>query len=267
MYYKPITGWTDSSLQQFGVWSINMSTSDRNFSTQTRYAPQDVDIEDALNEGVIIVAAAGNDGALTDAPGGKDYNNYFITNQVAYYYTRGTSPSGADNVINVGSISSQAGANYTGSGITEPKANYSNTGPRINIYSPGTQIVSAYISQGVADARNPNYKLYRINGTSMASPQVAGVLACMLEIYPHANYKDALDYIMKYCTINQIADVNSTSISTFFYSLRGGPNKYLKYNYDRKRTGILYPNNEYAQFRPITGSQVRYPKPKIRRGG
>jgi subtilisin family serine protease len=267
-YDKPAGGWTDSIMATYGVWSIGSYTS-KEVSSVYRYAPFDADVLDAVKDGIIIVGAAGNDGMYESLPNSIDYNNALIDNGTAYFYHQGASPACAIGSITVGAVGAQQAGDYSGAGnilghtISEPKAYYSNTGPRVNIYAPGSQIMSAYISDGVTDSRNSSYKLYKIDGTSMATPQVTGVLACMLEIYPHANYEDALNYLMKFCSTNQIYDVSVYNFDNWF-SLRGGPNKYLRYNYDRKRTGLLHPNHEYAQFR---SSEVRYPKSKIRRGG
>jgi hypothetical protein len=268
LYDRPAGGWTDATLATFGVWS-QASFATKEVSSVYRYAPLDADVLDAVNDGIIIVGAAGNDGMYESLPNSVDYANALLDNGAAYFYHQGASPACAIGAITVGSVSTEAAANLSaygnvlGNTISEVKAYYSNTGPRVDIYAPGSQIMSSYISKGVTDSRNSSYKLYKIDGTSMATPQVTGVLACMLEIYPHANYQDALNYLSKTCSTNQLYEAPVSNFDNFFV-LRGGPNKYLKYNYDRKRTGLLYPNNEYAQFR---SSEVRYPKTKIRRGG
>lgn len=268
LYNRPTNGWTNADMNTYGVWSVG-SYATASVSSVYRYAPLDADVLDAVNDGIIIVGAAGNDGMYESLPGSVDYNNALIDNGAAYFYHQGASPACATGAITVGSVSSEVASNLAaygnvlGTAISEVKAYYSNTGPRVDIYAPGSRIMSAYISNGVADSRNSSYKLFKIDGTSMATPQVTGVLACMLEIYPTANYQDALNYLIKNCSTNQLYEASVANFDNFFV-LRGGPNKYLRYNYDRKRTGLLHPNHEYAQFR---SSEVRYPKSKIRRGG
>jgi hypothetical protein len=96
----------------------------------------------------------------------------------------------------------------------------------------------------------------------MASPQVCGVLACALEIYPNMAQAAAKNYITSYAKTGQLT---STSGGTSdLYDLQNGPNKYLYHNLERYTINIIFPKTNY-KFRPSTG--VVYPRPKKLRYG
>ena len=231
-----------------------------------RVAGADADIEDAYAEGIIMVGAAGNGRWKHDVPGGADWNNTFematrypdsVTQP--YYYMRGTSPTANDNsttgqfelpAICVGSIDSVS---------TDQKVAYSDCGPGVDLYAPGTHIISA-LPTGVSDPREPGYYLGKYSGTSMASPQVCGVLACALETYPHMNQVQAKAYILGHAKANQItANTNGPADGQ---DLQGSSNLFLYYNKERSTSGNTFPKLNY-QPRPTSGAV--YPRRRIRR--
>lgn len=100
-----------------------------------RNAAVDADITDAINDGIIFVGSAGNESTKIDVIGGPDYDNYFINDGERYYYHRGSSPASSHpDAICVGNLDSTS---------IEGKSQSSNAGPRVDVYSPGTNIVSA----------------------------------------------------------------------------------------------------------------------------
>lgn len=216
-----------------------------------RYAAIQSDIVDAINDGIIITGAAGNDGYKIDVTNGIDYNNYVIWNGNLLYYHRGMSPASDSNCICVGSADN---------GSNELKSNFSNCGPRIDIYAPGEAIQSSLISGPSNDTRNIAYKLGKYNGTSMASPQVTGVIACLLENYPDFNQSQVIDYLIKNSRYNQINDTNGNFEDRF--SLQGSPNRYLFYYKERSDTGSTWPKLNYLP-RPSTGRM--FPRVRVRR--
>lgn len=231
-----------------------------------RVSALDSDIEQAIDEGIIYVGAAGNGRWKHDVPGGPDWNNTFemagrYPDSVAnpYYYMRGSSPTANDNNthsdgtfdipnICVGSIDVTSG---------DAKATYSDCGPGVDIFAPGTDIISS-MTTGVNDSRNSTYKLQKLSGTSMASPQVCGVLACALEQNPHWRQEQAKAYITGIAKQNQITDTNGGPVD--FRDLQGAPDKYLFYKKERPDTGQTVPKNSPGP-RPSNG--LVYPRPKI----
>jgi hypothetical protein len=218
-----------------------------------RYYALDADVEDAIQDGIIMVGAAGNNSMKIDVDGGADYNNYFTYNFNNIYYHEGTSPGTSPGSISVGAISTL---------VSEPKASYSNCGPRVDIYAPGSFIMSSInrTDQGVVDSRNASYNIQKFSGTSMASPQVAGVLACMMEIYPNMSQQQAMQYILGYAKTSQITDTAGNY--TDFSSLQGSENKYLFYSRERALSGTTWPKTNYL-VRPLSG--VLYPRYKIKK--
>ena len=161
------SGWTLAGLEtDFGFASNKMKIN-------SDYAAINADVEDAISEGVVVVAAAGNNNFHCVPDGDPDYSNTVsFINGGTYFYNRGASPGNSLNAICVGSL---------GNRHDFRRSTFSNFGPLIDIFAPGNKILSAYNSSGIADQKYggaPNY-FYPISGTSMASPQVAGVLACL----------------------------------------------------------------------------------------
>lgn len=231
-----------------------------------RVASLDADIEDAMDEGIIFVGAAGNGRWRHCLPEDQDWDNTFemavrypasVSNP--YYYMRGTSPTANDNTVNgdydlpnicVGSMDSIQ---------IDQKVLYSDCGTGVDIWAPGTNIISS-LPSGTADPRNASYYLGKYNGTSMASPQVCGILACALEIYPHWKQEQAKAYITGIAKLNQLTGTNGGP--TDGQDLQGAPNKTLFYRKERESTGNIFPKTNY-DVRPTTGSV--YPRPRIRR--
>ena len=98
-----------------------------------------------IADGVVVVVAAGNSNA--------NACNY--------------SPSSAPNAITVGATER-----------TDRRATYSNFGTCLDIFAPGSAILSSWIGSTTATSS--------ISGTSMASPHVAGSAALLLEKTPTA---------------------------------------------------------------------------------
>lgn len=219
----------------------------------------EADIQDAIADGIVVVAAAGNEYFNVASSTDQDYNNIFYATYGGtnyYWYThRGTTPAAVPGVICVGNVSQF---------VNETKRTSSNCGTRVDIYAPGSNILSSFNSTtsygGISDSRNASYALGKISGTSMASPQVCGVLACVLETYPDFNSYDALDYIVSYSKTDQVGDTGGSTAD--LTSLQGSPNRYLYFYKERKTEGSVYPKINYKP-RPASGLVFpRYKKVK-----
>lgn len=222
------TSWSGNTAQsQYGMLNTvyNQYDSAPTYYFPIRVASVDAEIEDCIDAGIVLVGAAGNDAHKIDVVGGLDYNNYFISGVTARYYHRGATPSSVPGVVNVGSVRASS---------TEYKSAFSSCGPGITVYAPGEAIQSAMpvgssLSSGAVDhPDNSNFKLKKIQGTSMASPQVAGILACLLGSRPHYNSYDCIRWLEKTTIKNRLLDTASTNYSDIF-SLQGSPNRYLRY--------------------------------------
>ena len=233
-----------------------------------RVAALDSDIEDAIDEGILYVGAAGNGRWKHDVPGGLDWDNTFeMANRYPgsvtqpYYYMRGTSPTANDTTANGGYDIPNICVGSVDTIQVDQKVQYSDCGAGVDIWAPGTYIISA-LPSGTDDPRNSSFKIGKFSGTSMASPQVCGVIACALETYPNMTQEQAKAYIIAYAKSNQLTA--TTGGPTDSQDLQGAPNLFLFYKKEREIAGNVFPKINY-QIRPTTGSV--YPRLRIRSKG
>ena len=118
-------------------------------------------INGAVSRGTTVVVAAGNDASNVS----------------------GSLPANCANVIAVAATTS-AGA----------KASYSNFGTGIDVSAPGSSILST-LNSGTTTPGSASYASY--NGTSMASPHVAGVVAQVQSVAPTALTPAAVETLLK----------------------------------------------------------------------
>ncbi len=226
------------------------------YKTPYRHAGVDADIADAINDGVIIISAAGNSYWNCDTSSGNDYNNYVYGSGGTVYHSRGSTPSAADNVICVGSI---------GSKVAEYKSNFSNWGERVDIWAPGSDIISAVYDLSSSssygyraqDPRDSSYYLASINGTSMACPQVCGIIACLAEQEPNLTQAEALQHLKEHA----LAEVGTTgTINHSTYEAFGDShNRYAFMPKKRPDSGMTSPGQIHKN-RNTTTAGVKYPR-------
>jgi subtilisin family serine protease len=139
----------------------------------------DTAVNNLHNANVSIAVAAGNNN------GANACNN---------------SPARAANAITVGSTTQ-----------TDARSSFSNIGTCVDIFAPGSSIVSAWFTSNTAGAT--------LSGTSMASPHVAGVAALYKQANPSASSTTIRNAIVNNATTNVITNAGSGSPNRLLYSL------------------------------------------------
>jgi subtilisin family serine protease len=125
----------------------------------------------------------------------------------------------------------------------EQKAYFSESGPRVDIWAPGVMIMgayanSAYQTSAVQDPRRSGHYLNKISGTSQATPQVAGLLACLLQLRPEMTPAEAKAMLKDVALDGAIVEEGPQSYSNT-RSLLGSNNKFLFMPYSNPVRGKI----------------------------
>ncbi len=178
-----------------------------NYKTPLRVASVDADIDEMIDAGIHICHSAGNSYYTHDLTTGSDYDNTYTITAGTKYYNRGSSPYSV-NAFNVGNIDMTSA-----SATLDQKADSSVTGPAVDIWAPGTNIMSACSTtnsmSGVTGQNysgNASFKQVNISGTSMAGPQVAGIACLLLSVNPQLTPAELKALIHSLCTTDKIND-------------------------------------------------------------
>ena len=135
----------------------------------------------AVAKGLVVVVAAGNNS--TDA----------CT----------ASPASEPSAITVGATTD-----------IDTRAGYSNYGPCVDLFAPGSSITSAWHTSTTASNT--------ISGTSMASPAVAGVAALALQANPTATPAAVAKFLVDKASSNKINGAGEGSPNKLVFSLASG---------------------------------------------
>jgi subtilisin family serine protease len=155
------------------------------------------------------------------------------------------SPSRAANAITVGATTS-----------TDARASYSNWGSCVDVFAPGSGIKSTWYSSNTATNT--------IDGTSMASPHVAGIAALYLQGTPAATPAAVANAIVTTSTSGLVTGAGTGSPNLLVYSLLTGggttnPPPTTGYTYTGSLAGTgsaqIQPNGTYYQS-TVSGSHT-----------
>ena len=182
----------------------------------------DADVEELIEAGVIVCIVPGNN-YLKLHQVIPDYNNYYTNTfgQTKYYPEV---PPIVPNALMVGNIDSELD-----SGGKEQVAVSSEKGPGVDVYAPGTNIFSATSTTNrFTDGAygSTAFRIANIGGTSMASPQIAGLVAIHAEIQPNATPAQHKSWVTTNAKEQLNANGNTGSDYTNYRSLMGGTNRY-----------------------------------------
>ena len=208
-----------------------------NYFTNVRVGSVDIDIQELIDEGIHVVIAAGNQYHKIDLENGPDYNNYLVISGVTRYYHQGSSPYD-DEAFKVGNLDSSVISSNV-----EHKAHSSETGPGVDLYAPGSNVISACSNtnafSGVSYYLNSSFKQVNLTGTSQASPQVAGMIALYLQMNPGAKPDQVKKLLINTSAVNNLYNTVSNVAYTDTLSLLGGSNKMLFNQFAIREDGNL----------------------------
>jgi len=138
----------------------------------------DTAVNNLSNSGVAIAVAAGNSNANAC----------------------NSSPARAANAITVGSTTT-----------TDARSSFSNFGTCLDLFAPGSGILSSYSRSDTATAT--------LSGTSMASPHVAGAAALYKQANPSASAATIRNALVNNATTNVVTNAGTGSPNRLLYTL------------------------------------------------
>jgi len=257
-----------------------------NVNFLTNVSTLDSDLEDAINAGIIVCSAAGNENRYTDAPGGLDYDNWIVDSTYygnrnyefpfgsgnypfRVYYHRGDefARSGAINVGALGHTVNEAKAVFDPTAVTS-----SAWGPGVDVYAAGRAVIAGQEPRTAGNGiPYPGQEqdtgewdtIGFSQGTSYATPLAVGFLACLLEIYPKLTQSEVTTWVHNNATTGVMYDA-ATPVSQTGHdrvSIDGSDIGRVFYWKNHKKTVGNLANNTYGfAGRPASGAV--YPRVK-----
>ena len=213
-----------SGVQAMAFGLVQGQTYNRQFATSSRSNSTETAGDEMVNAGVIYVTSAGNSNQRLGLGLSDPHLNDYLTTLngadnragIPGSGVSGTVPSGHRNYIHPANIGYNTTTDYhpavcvgamddfIESNYQERKASYSNNGPGVDVWAPADETLSAGMRAANGDQLGTeiNFSRYNsdfvdryFNGTSAASPVVAGVVALFLESKPNATSSEVKDFI------------------------------------------------------------------------
>ena len=132
-----------------------------------------------------------------------------ISDGVTYAIAAGNSTADA---VNFSPARVSAAITVGSSTINDQRSSFSNFGSVVDIFAPGTSIVSSWFSSDTATAT--------LSGTSMATPHVAGVAARVLQGNPTLTPAGVRNAIVNAATLNRLAGIPSGTANRLLFWAR-----------------------------------------------
>ena len=223
---------TIPQLQEYGIIAPYISTNNTATYFTVKDAAIDTEVSNAVSSGIVVISTPGDYASYVSKDDTDiNWNNRILdTAGGTFFYNRGSSPGSAPGVICVGALDST---------VAQQKAGYSGNGPRVDIFAPGSDQISAessivglysditgLYSPTYPDSRNPNYFIGKSKGTAYAAANVAGYAACLLQLYPTNTATDILNLLKDNSLLNGIV-INNVGFGVN-NDLNGAPNRLMQ---------------------------------------
>ena len=240
--YGLLLNWHNTKMQSVALSSRPTVTNNSyGWDPGELYDSVNVQVKALTDAKVHFVHSAGNNGVLITVPSDPLYdtirNGYYCREPSPCYPSDQWTVQSDNPVICVGATGSYSvngsltGAphNFAARNNETLKAEYSNYGKGVSIYAPGTYINSALPTTSQATYLGGALGAYgcgKYSGTSMAGPQVAGILATMLQDMPQITALSAKQRLIDFSYLGSISASNQLVpyYGTNAYALSGGTN-------------------------------------------